>query len=196
MSLEGKQIGRYCVLQLLGSGGMGDVYLAEDARISQQVAVKVIHTVISWHPDEHSARKAVLLFQREAMAIVKLDHPNILPLYDYGEESIENVPTIYLVMPYRPEGSLADWLCRRGRANVLSPLDVASIVRQAADALQHTHNRQVIHQDVKPSNFLIRNRKGTPTRPDLLLTDFGIARLSSVTANMSQSVYNCTYLPS
>ena len=62
MLLEGKQIGRYCVLQLLGSGGMGDVYLAEDARISQQVAVKVIHTVIIWHPDEHSARKAVLLF--------------------------------------------------------------------------------------------------------------------------------------
>ena len=188
MALEGKQIDRYHIQHLLGSGGMGDVYLAEDQRIGQQVAIKVIRTEISPYPDSNSPKDAARLFQREAKAIVKLDHPNILPLYDYGEERIGNMPIIYLVMPYRQEGSLADWLRRREKTELLFPQDVVHIVRQAADALQHAHDHQVIHQDVKPSNFLIRTGKETPTRPDLLLADFGIARLSSATSSVSQSV--------
>ena len=99
MPLEGKQIGRYRFLQLLGSGGMGDVYLAEDGRIGQQVAIKVIRsdTTISAHTE--AGKEMARLFHREAKAIVKLDHPNILPLYDYGEEQINTMLLIYLVMP-------------------------------------------------------------------------------------------------
>src|SRR5579859_6835296 len=110
MALEGKQIDRYRILDMLGSGGMGDVYLAEDPRIGQQVAIKVIRTEVTPYTDEGLAKDAQRHFQREAKAIVRLDHPHILPLYDYGEEHVGNMPIIFLVMPYRPEGSLSDWL--------------------------------------------------------------------------------------
>jgi WD40 repeat protein len=188
MSLEGQQIDRYRILRLLGSGGMGDVYLAEDARIEQQVAIKVIRAEVSPYPNNEASQEAARLFQREAKAIAKLDHPHILPLFAYGEQCLGNLTVIYLVMPYRKEGSLADWLRQRGQTGFLSPQDVAHMVGQAADALQHAHDRQIIHQDVKPSNFLLRHRQGTPTRPDLLLADFGIARLSTATSNASQSI--------
>src|SRR6266516_426345 len=142
MSLESKQMDRYHILHLLGSGGMSDIYLAEDPRIGQQVAVKVIHRERAPYPDEDSPKNAMRLFQREAKAIVKLDHPHILPLYDYGEERIGNMTIIYLVMPYRKEGSLANWLRQRGQLGLLSPQDVAHIVGQAASALQHAHDHQ------------------------------------------------------
>jgi serine/threonine protein kinase len=188
MSLEGQQIDRYCILRLLGSGGMGDVYLAEDARIEQQVAIKVIRAEVNPYPDTQATQKAARLFQREARAIVKLDHPHILPLYDYGEERLGNLNVIYLVMPYRSEGSLAEWLRQRGQQGLLSPQEVGDMVGQAATALQHAHDRQIIHQDVKPSNFLLRQRSETPKRPDLLLADFGIARLSTATVSASQPI--------
>jgi serine/threonine protein kinase len=188
MSLEGQQIDRYRILRLLGSGGMGEVYLAEDARIEQQVAIKVIRAEVSPYPDHQVSQDAARLFQREAKAIAQLDHPHILPLFDYGEEHLGNMTVIYLVMPYRREGSLSDWLRQRGQAGLLSPQEVAHVVRQAASALQHAHDRQIIHQDVKPSNFLIRHRPEKPTRPDLLLADFGVARFSTATASASQTV--------
>ncbi|HEV2579381.1 MAG TPA: serine/threonine-protein kinase [Ktedonobacteraceae bacterium] len=188
MTLEGKQVDRYHILHLLGSGGMGDVYLAEDPRIGQQVAIKVIRTEVAPYPDENNAKDAARLFHREAKAIVRLDHPHILPLFDYGEERIGNMSIIYLVMPYRPEGSLSDWLRKRETKQLLSPRDIAHFVAQAASALQHAHDHNVIHQDVKPSNFLVRISIDTSPLPDLLLSDFGIARLSSATSSVSQSV--------
>ena len=188
MSLEGQQIGRYRIVRFLGSGGMGEVYLAEDARIEQQVAIKVIRAEVSPYPNKEANQEAARLFQREAKAIAKLDHPHILPLYDYGEQPLGNLTVIYLVMPYRREGSLSDWLRHRNQAGLLSPQEVAHVISQAASALQHAHDQQVIHQDVKPANFLIRHRPEQPTRPDLLLADFGIAKLTSATASASQSV--------
>lgn len=188
MSLEGKQIGRYHFLQLLGSGGMGDVYLAEDQRIGQQVAIKVFRSETNFSANAEAGKEMARLFHREAKAIVKLDHPNILPLYDYGEEQINTMTLIYLVMPYRPEGSLAERLRQRTDSAPLTTDEVELILRQAAAALQHAHDHQIVHQDVKPSNFLMRNRKETPTNPDLLLADFGIARLITATASMSQSI--------
>ena len=185
MPLEGQHIDRYHILRLLGGGGMGDVYLAEDPQIGQQVAIKVIRTEPDAYPNTNAPMQATHLFYREAKAIVKLDHPHILPLFDYGEERSGDLPVIYLVMPYRPEGSLAKWLSQRTQQELLSPRDVAHLVHQAADALQHSHDRQIIHQDVKPSNFLIRERKETSGRPDLLLTDFGIARLMTATSGSS-----------
>jgi serine/threonine protein kinase len=186
MPLEGLQLGRYRLLRLLGSGGMGEVYLAEDARIEQQVAVKVIRAEATPYPDENATKEAARLFQREARAIAKLDHPNILSLSDFGEETIHNNALSYIVMPYRKEGSLTMWLRQHGTSGILSPEDVSHMINQAADALQHAHDHGVIHQDVKPANFLIRERKGN--RPDLLLADFGIAKFTTATATASQSV--------
>src|SRR6266516_1801351 len=166
---------------------MGEVYLVEDARIGQQVAIKVIRSEGISYPESASAKEAARLFEREAKAIVRLDHPNILPLYAYGEETLGEQVLTYLVMPYRKEGTLATWLRRRGRAAPLSPAEVAPLLQQAADALQHAHNQQVLHLDIKPTNFLIRLREDHPERPDLLLADFGIAKLMSATASASQS---------
>lgn len=188
MPLEGEQLGRYRLLRLLGSGGMGEVYLAEDARIGQQVAIKVIRNEGIAYPESESAKDAARLFEREAKAIARLDHPNILPLYAYGEETLHDMPLTYLVMPYRKEGTLANWLRQRGSAVLLTPDEVAHLLQQAAAALQHAHDQRVIHQDIKPTNFLIRLRDDHPDRPDLLLADFGIAKLTSATASASQSI--------
>ncbi|MFL5663419.1 MAG: serine/threonine protein kinase, partial [Ktedonobacteraceae bacterium] len=188
MPLEGLQIGRYRFIRKLGSGGMGEVYLAEDARIGQQVAIKVIQSEASPYANSDATIQATRRFQHEAMAIARLDHPHILPLFDYGETSINGTTLSYLVMPFRREGSLIDWLGRRGGSELLSPQDVAHIVSQTADALQHSHDHQIIHQDIKPSNLLIRETKEAPNRPDVLLADFGIAKFTTATSATSQFI--------
>jgi len=188
MPLEGLQLGHYRLVRLIGSGGMGEVYLAEDTRITRQVAIKVMRTEAAPYPDANATNEGARLFQREMQAITVLDHPHILPLIDFGEEHV-NITTIsYMVMPFRQEGSLTNWLQERGNADTLSPQDVAYFISQAADALQHAHDHQLIHRDVKPSNFLIRSRAGDPDHPDLLLADFGIAKFAAATTTTSQSI--------
>ena len=135
MALEGLRLGQYRLLHLLGSGGMGEVYLAEDERISQQVAIKVNRSEVSYYPKDDKAKDVIRLFQREAKAIAKLDHPHILPLFGYGEELVNGMALIYIVMPFRPEGSFADWLHQRNKNDLLSVQDVAYFFNQTADAL-------------------------------------------------------------
>ncbi len=193
MRLEGKQIGRYRFEQLIGRGGMGEVYLAIDPRIQQQVAVKVLQAEPSAYPTTNVAREAER-FRREASAIANLRHPHIVPLYDYNETSIDEAAITYLVIPYYKEGSFASWLRRRG-SDLLPMEDVAYFVQQAADALQYAHNQQVIHRDVKPSNFLIDTGEN-PNRPNLLLADFGISKFAiAATTSGTQSLGTLTYMP-
>ncbi len=187
MALEGMQLDHYRLLRMIGSGGMGEVYLAEDTHIPRQVAVKVVRSEPSPYPNNDSVQEFERLFKREARAIALLDHPNILPLYDYGEAQTQGLLFTYLVMPYRPEGSLPNWLHKRSQGALISWQDVVHITRQASSALQHAHDHQIIHQDVKPSNFLIRERQDNEGRPDLLLADFGIAKFASATSSMSHS---------
>lgn len=186
MSLEGLQFGRYQLLRIVGSGGMGEIYLAEDPGIHRQVAIKVIRTEAETAADV--ASNHAQLSQREAKAVASLDHPSILPLYDYGEQQLQGATYTYMVMPYREDGSLADWMRQQMLRDSLTAQDVAHIVQQAAAALQYAHDHQVIHLDVKPSNFLLRYNGDKTQTPDVLLTDFGIARLSTLTSSMSQSV--------
>src|SRR5205085_6201392 len=173
MPLETLQNGRYRILRTLGSGSMGEVYLVEDRRINRQVAIKVIRIEAAPYPDSENTTDLVRLFEREAKAIARLNHPNILPLYDFGDEVINNTPIAYMVMPYCPAGSLASWLQQRG-STPLSPQEAMHFLGQAADALQHAHDNGIIHQDVKPQNFLLRSHNDMEF-PDLLLADFGIA---------------------
>ncbi len=188
MPLEGIQLGRYRLVNLIGSGNMGEVYLAEDPQLNRQVAIKVMRSEASSYPNPDAVKEAARLFEREAKAIAGLDHPHILPLYDYGEQAVNGTPMTYMVMPLRKEGSLATWLQQRGTSSLLSFEEVGYFVRQAADALQHAHNHQITHQDVKPSNFLIRRNEQSQSLPDLQLADFGIAKISSATANTSRTI--------
>jgi len=187
MPLEGLQLGKYRLLRLIGSGGMGDVYIGLDANINRQVAIKVMRAEVSPYPTEDVNKQARHLFQREMKAIAALDHPYILPLYDYGEEGLHNTTLMYMVMPFRQEGSFADWLRQYRGGKLLELREIAYFLTQAADALQHAHDMQIIHQDVKPSNFLIRSKRDVSKLPDLLLADFGIAKISSLTASISHS---------
>lgn len=174
-------LGNYRIVRCIGSGGMGEVYVAEDTRINRQVAVKVVRTDLVTEQDTER------LFRREMQAIALMDHPHILQLIDFGNEKDGNVVLKYMVMPLRQEGSLVDWLQKRGNSQKLTPNEVSHFVMQAADALQHAHDHHLIHLDVKPPNFLIRNRSGH-VLPDLLLMDFGIAKINTATSAASQNV--------
>ncbi len=183
MQLEGQQMGHYRLLSLLGSGGMSAVYLAEDLSVRRQVAIKVIRSESAINPVDDTAKEAAHLFRREANAVAMLDHPNILPLFDYGEENLQGEKLTYMVMPFRQEGSLADWLRKTDGSRWLTIQNVAFLIHQAASALQYAHDHYIIHRDVKPSNFLIRGRPENPAQPDLLLADFGIAKFSTAVSS-------------
>jgi serine/threonine protein kinase len=184
MALETLQNGRYRFLRQLGAGGMGEVYLMEDSRVNRQVAIKVIRKESNTYSDSDATR----LFEREAKAIAQLEHPNILPLYDYGEEALDEGMITYMVMPFCEEGSFVTWLRKRGGSTSLTPQDVAYFISQAADALQYAHDRQVLHLDVKSANFLLRANRKDPNHPILQLADFGVSRLGVATANSSRTV--------
>lgn len=190
MSLVNSRLGRYELLRQIGSGGMGIIYLAQDTHMPRQVAVKVVRTDNELQENSEASQKMERLFHREMQAIAQLDHPHILPVFDFGKEKVGEVLYTYLVMQYRPEGSLTDWL-RQARNNAALPFaEVARFIGQAGEALQHAHDHGIIHQDVKPQNFLLRARSSQPEElPDLLLADFGLARLfaSTTSQNMSQS---------
>lgn len=182
MLSTGQLLSHYCIVRLLKSGGMGEVYLADDMRHHRAVAIKVIRLDPTQYADAHAAEEAARLFLREAQTIAQLDHPHILPLYDSGEEYIDGKQLMYMVMPFRHEGALPDWLHKHlGKAHL--PLQaVEYIVRQTADALQHAHAHGIIHQDIKLSNFLILGEAQHPSQLSLQLADFGVAKFVTTTS--------------
>lgn len=148
----------YRVERLLGRGGMGAVYLAHEAGLDRDVAIKVL-------PPERTATAATLeRFRREARTAARLSHPHIVPLHAFGEQG----DTAYYVMGYVRGESLAARLHREGP---LPEVEVRRITIALAEALQHAHEQGVVHRDVKPDNVLLEEGSGRP-----LLTDFGIAR--------------------
>lgn len=187
MTLEGTLFDHYRLLTRIGKGGMGEVYLAEDTQIRRQVAAKLI-IIETVQADQQAVSRALRFFRREATAIAKLDHPSILPLYDYGETEIGNMHVAYLICPYCPEASLVTWLRKRAQTQQLTLKQVAHVIQQASQGVQYAHDRAVMHLDVKPANFLIRSRATADEYPEVLLSDFGIARLASATASISQHI--------
>jgi len=174
---EGQRLSHYTIIRLLRNGGMGEVYLAKDTLLKRLVAIKIIHTNALQYAEIDAAKDAARLFLREAQAIAQLDHSNILPLYDSGEQIVNGISLMYMVMPYRQAGSLADWKSSHFGNRLLPLAAVERIVEQAALALQHAHDRQIIHQDVKPSNFLVQGEANHPGELHLQLADFGVARV-------------------
>ncbi len=165
--LLGSVLGTCTLERILGRGGMGVVYLAQQSRPHRQVAVKAL--LLSLMPDPERRSRFLQRFRREADAIAALDHPNILPIYEYGEQA----DLAYLVMPYVTGGTLRDRVERKG------PLpfpEVAGFLAQMAGALDYAHAHGVIHRDVKPQNMLLYPDKR------LMLSDFGIAKVAEQAA--------------
>jgi eukaryotic-like serine/threonine-protein kinase len=136
---------------------MAEVYLASDAQLHREVAVKVVHL---------SRQEEVARFRREAELLGPLAHEHILPVFDCGVQS----PWQYLVMPYLKEGTFRHRLHTRGP---LSPAEADLLLEQVASALQYAHERGILHRDLKPSNILLRDETFA------YVADFGIAKALS-----------------
>lgn len=152
-----------CTLQkLIGQGGMGAVFLAQQSRPKRQVAVKVLLPMIPLNPDQLAA--FLERFRRETDAAAALEHPNIMPVHEYGEYG----GLAYLVMPYISGGTLRDVLEREGP---LPLAKVANYLEQLAAAIDSAHDHGVIHRDIKPANILVTSEGR------LLLGDFGLVKI-------------------
>lgn len=160
---QGKLIGRYQLVRLLGAGGMSEVWLATDTQLQRQVALKML-------PVAANDRAYLQAFAYEARAAAALEHPHILSVHDFGEQEIDGGEIVpYLVMPYVPGGTLASRLYKS--AGLLPVQECLHYLRQAAQAIDYAHSKRVLHRDVKPANMLLREDNW------LLLTDFGIAKV-------------------
>jgi serine/threonine protein kinase len=165
--LSGKIFGQYQLIEPISSGGMATVYKAYQPGLDRVVAIKVLPEFLLNQPG------FLERFKIEAQAIAKLDHPHILPVYDYGEA--ERTP--YLVMKYVPGGTLKDFMAH----GPIDPRQTAPLLRQMAEALEHAHQQGVIHRDVKPSNVLLQDNRWVQ------LMDFGLAKMMTGTSNITVS---------
>ncbi|HET7904974.1 MAG TPA: serine/threonine-protein kinase, partial [Candidatus Eisenbacteria bacterium] len=154
MSLQpGSRLGVYEIIDLLGAGGMGEVYRARDTRLDRTVAVKVLQGHLSVSPETRQR------FEREARVISSLNHPNICTLFDVGQHDGMD----YLVMEHLEGESLADRVAR-------GPLPLPEALRvgaEIADALDRAHRQGLIHRDLKPGNIML-------TKSGAKLLDFGL----------------------
>src|SRR6266487_672940 len=155
--LVGQQLGNYRLIQLVGRGGFSEVYLGEHVFLKTRVAVKVRH--------EEFSQDLLKDFLNEARIIAGLQHPNIVRVFDFGE----NNGRPFLVMDYAPHGNLRE---RHPKGSRIPLADIVSYVKQVAAALHYAHEKKLIHRDVKPANMLL----GATNQ--ILLSDFGIASVS------------------
>lgn len=159
------RIGRYTLIRELGRGGMATVYLANDPNFGRNVAIKVLPRQFLHDPQFRTR------FAREAQTIASLEHPSIVPVYDFGEQ--EEQP--YIVMRYMQGGDLTHKL----KGGALSVVDVAIIVNRLASALDSAHERNIIHRDLKPGNILFDRYDNA------YLSDFGIVKLREQNATFT-----------
>ncbi|WP_233583281.1 serine/threonine-protein kinase, partial [Corallococcus sp. CA053C] len=167
MSLVGRHIGRYRILEELGSGGMSVVYKGLDTALDREVAVKVLHPHLAGK-DESRRRLA-----REARAVAKLHHPNILEVFDFSSAEAHDA---FIVTEYIRGRTLKTYL---DEGPMEPPELAAMIIHELAAALAHAHEAGVIHRDLKPENVMVRE-DGV-----LKLMDFGIARLLDIEDRMT-----------
>ena len=154
----GQMLGPYRIINQIGKGGMATVYKAYQPSVDRYVAVKVLPSQLA-ESKEFAAR-----FQQEARIIAKLEHPHILPVFDYGESN----GIAFFVMRYLEAGTLKDRMVA-GRPLPIKEID--KLFTQLADALSYAHSHGVVHRDLKPANALI------DSQGNVFLTDFGIAKL-------------------
>lgn len=155
---------RYRIIREIGAGGMGVVFEAEDELLKKKVAVKTIHKGI--FTAEHIVR-----FQREATVLANLNHPNLVPVYVFGLTD-DNEP--YMVMNYEKGKTLHEIIEGRGRFPLYKSLNVFI---QICDAMQHVHEHNVLHRDLKPGNIIVRHTENE--NPSIVVIDFGVAMIAT-----------------
>ena len=153
--------GRYALSELLGSGGMAEVFLAHDRILGRDLALKVLREDFAKDPG------FVARFQREAVSAAALNHPHVVQVYDQGRSEDGR---LYIAMEHVPGGTLKDLITRRG---ALEPAEAARLASQVAEALGAAHERGLVHRDIKPQNVLIDEAS------DAKVADFGIALAAS-----------------
>ncbi len=158
-TLIGQNVGQYTVLSKIGQGGMASVYRAYQPSIARYVAIKVLSKDFAKDP------AFVKRFKGEAKAVAALEHPHILPVYDFGSQ--DNF--LYMVMRLIEGGTLADMIIEQ--TSPLSFAQVVQIIENVAGALEYAHSHGIVHRDIKPSNMLI-DQHG-----EVQLTDFGLAKV-------------------
>lgn len=161
---------RYEIISQLGGGGMALVYKARDTLLNRQVTVKILR------PEYTSDEEFVSRFRKEAQAVAKLSHPNIVNVHDVGQEG----ETHYIVMEYIEGWNLKQVIKDMGKLPVGQAIDIA---RQICDGLQDAHNNGIVHRDIKPHNILVTDNG------KVKVTDFGIAQMmSSITVTNSGTI--------
>ena len=179
MITKGQKINdRYEIIRSIGEGGMANVYLGYDTILDRNVAIKVLRGDLS--NDEKFVRR----FQREALSASSLAHPNIVEMYDVGEDD----GTYYIVMEYVDGKTLKQLLKKRGTLTLSEAIDIMS---QLTDGMAHAHDSYIIHRDLKPQNIMIKDDG------QIKITDFGIAMaLNSTQLTQTNSVMGSVhYLP-
>jgi serine/threonine protein kinase len=163
-ALIGQTLGQYEIVEKIGEGGMGTVFKARQPDLERWVAVKVL-------PQYTAAPGFKERFLREARAIAQLEHPNILPVHDFGQQD----QYIYLVMRYVEDSrTLSNIMCQS-----LSFQQITDYLGQVADALDYAHRRGIIHRDVKPGNVLLNSDDW------IFLADFGLARIMNASTHLT-----------
>lgn len=163
-SLTGKTLGKYEIKEKIGQGGMAQVFKAYQPALNRFVAIKVLAPTLA-HDSDFTQR-----FQREAHAVARLNHPNILPVYDFGLQESYN----YIVMRYVANSVTLGTLMRQGLSTDL----LINYIVQVADALNFAHDQGIIHRDIKPGNILIDDKWA-------LVSDFGLVKDRAVTSEIT-----------
>lgn len=169
--LSGQSLGKYQLRQLVGTGGMGAVYIGFQADLKREVAIKVLAQLIAQQTGMTER------FTREAQTAASLEHPHIVPVHDYGVQN----EIYYVVMRLLSGRSLAERLEHRAKENHPLPTmrEVSDLLNRVASALDFAHSRGVIHRDIKPNNIMFDGH-GTP-----FIVDFGIAKLMDATTGLT-----------
>ncbi len=155
--LSGRTLGGFQVVRKLGSGGMGQVYLARQLSLKRAVALKLLKADLTRNPT------ALKRFEAEAHAVAKLNHPNIVQVYEFGEHD----GLRYMALEYVEGRNLREYLARRGPPELAVAV---SMMRQVATALARAHDQGLVHRDIKPENILVTRRV------EVKVTDFGLSR--------------------
>jgi len=167
--LIGRTLGKYRIIEHLGSGGMAEVYKAYHPGLDRYVAIKVLHSFLADEED------FLTRFRREARVVAMLRHPNIIQVYDFDFDAETNA--YYMVMEFIDGPTLKARLQEMARQDQILPLEEAvHIVTAVASALDYAHQRGMVHRDVKPANIMF-TQDG-----QVILTDFGIAKMVNTTA--------------